>query len=68
MPLHRVRRHPGSNRVYPVFVAEEPHPVSCTKGNKKPKLKGLSPRFICKRCGWKALRKGELCKPRKKKG
>ncbi|MHC4408394.1 MAG: hypothetical protein ACYS0E_16155 [Planctomycetota bacterium] len=41
--------------------------MSCTKGNKKPKLKGLPPRFVCKRCSWKSLRKGELCKPKKKK-
>ena len=41
--------------------------MSCTKGNKKPKLKGLPPRFVCKRCSWKALRKGQLCKPKKLK-
>ena len=41
--------------------------MSCTKGKKKPKLKGLPARYVCKRCGWKALRKDELCKPKKVK-
>lgn len=35
----------------------------CTKGKKKPKLKGRTPRFSCRRCGWEARKKGALCKP-----
>jgi hypothetical protein len=37
----------------------------CTEGKKKPKLKGKKPRYECRRCGWKALKKGDLCKPKK---
>jgi hypothetical protein len=37
----------------------------CTEGKKKPDLKGKKPKYVCKRCGMKARRKGDLCKPKK---
>ena len=29
----------------------------------RPKLDGKKPRFVCDRCGMKARKKGEVCKP-----
>jgi hypothetical protein len=37
----------------------------CTEGRKKPRLKGQKARYACKRCGMKARKKDQLCKPRK---
>jgi hypothetical protein len=37
----------------------------CSEGRKKPSLKGKKPRFLCKRCGMKARKKDQICKPRK---
>ncbi|MHC4134733.1 MAG: hypothetical protein ACYS0K_07095 [Planctomycetota bacterium] len=37
----------------------------CTEDRKKPRLKGKKPKFLCKRCGMKARKRDQLCKPRK---
>jgi hypothetical protein len=37
----------------------------CSEGRKKARLKGKKPKFSCKRCGMKARKKDQICKPRK---
>lgn len=37
----------------------------CSEGRKKARLKGKRPKFTCKRCGMKARKKDQVCKPRK---
>jgi predicted RNA-binding Zn-ribbon protein involved in translation (DUF1610 family) len=37
------------------------------KCSKKPKLEGKKPKFTCKKCGQKAIKKDHVCKPVKGK-